>query len=366
MPSLTPRIDALESGKNLIINGNFDFWQRGITVTSGTTTYLADRFASQAQAAYTVTASRSTDVPSFAESGYSSQYSHLWTNGTGSAPVAAGYTHLNYRMEGLDYQQIHGRKVRMQFWAKSSVAGTFSLCLLNSSVTRSYVTPLVITSANTWEKKTFDIQMDTSGSWLFDSGLGLHIKIGMTSGSTFQTAVLNTWQSIDAEGITGQTQWGATTGATFQVAQVALIPGDFSSSPDADIAFARAGRSVQQELAMCQRYFWCPNSEPSSGVVTINYIGVGQCISTTVATVVFPMKESMRIPPVLAVTNLGQHALTVAAGSAVALNTITTDITEKDSIGIICTAVSGSLFAGNATRLYMNGTGGKIFLNSEL
>ena len=57
--SLTPRLDRLD--KNYIINGNFDFWQRG-TSTSTSGVYLADRFrTSLSGGSYVV--SRSTDVP---------------------------------------------------------------------------------------------------------------------------------------------------------------------------------------------------------------------------------------------------------------------------------------------------------------
>jgi hypothetical protein len=45
----TPNIDLREDyGRNYIINGSFDFWQRGTSLaglTGAGTNYLADRFA---------------------------------------------------------------------------------------------------------------------------------------------------------------------------------------------------------------------------------------------------------------------------------------------------------------------------------
>ncbi len=52
--------------RNLIINGDFDLWQRGTTVTQAGNTnhqYLADRFFIEGTAGYTYTMEQNTDVP---------------------------------------------------------------------------------------------------------------------------------------------------------------------------------------------------------------------------------------------------------------------------------------------------------------
>lgn len=340
--SLTPRLDSLESSKNLVINGNFDFWQRGTSVVSGTGTYLADRFVTQIHAAYTVTVSRSTDVPTFTESGFNSQFSLLLTNGTGSAPVAAGYTHINYRMEGYDYQLIHARKVRIQFWTKSSVAGTFAFCLNNN--TRSYVTPLVINAANTWEKKVFDIQLDTIAGWSFDNSNALTLRFALTSGSNFQTSTLDTWQTLDREGITGQTQWGATTGATFRLAQVQITPTDFTNSPDVDVTFSRAAKTIQQEFSMCQRYFQRlnPNSDATNGLA---YLGGGIVFTTT--TFGIPWRPGVPFRATPSLQNTGTKGVFNNAGAMVTLTSFTISTGDPNFL-YLSGAVASGIVGGNA------------------
>jgi len=257
MASNTPRLDAVET--NLVIGGDFSFWQRGV---SGLATvggaYLADRFSTQAVAGYTVTQSQSTDVPNVAQSLYQSRYSLLLTNGTGASAGSAGYVILNYKVEGYDYARIHGRKFRLQFWVKCSIAGVYSLSFQNGAGSRSYVTTYTVNSSNTWQKVAVDIPTDSSGTWLFDNGIGLYIEWVMASGSNYATSSINTWQAGNVFGASTATgTWESTTGATFRLSQVMLIPQDFTlaGASNVDVPFQRAGRTIQQELAMCQRYY---------------------------------------------------------------------------------------------------------------
>jgi hypothetical protein len=245
--------------KNLIINGNLDFFQRVVgnttTVNTATTTaaYDSDMIAHASQGAtvknYSVV--RSTDVPSLAQSGFQSTYSSLFTMITAIASPAAGdlVQPIRYRMEGFDYERIHTKKVTIGFWIKASVAGTYSLSLLNAALNRSYVT--TFTASNSWEFKTITVQLDSSGTWAFDNTVGLEINIGAVAGTTFSTAASTSWQGGQFYAATGATNWQATAGATLRIAQLSLVEGSLGLG---SVGFQRAGKDIQQELAMCQRY----------------------------------------------------------------------------------------------------------------
>ena len=260
MASNTPRLDGLE--RNLYINGNMDFWQRGTSIpkSQGAYLYTADRLrvggGSGGSGAYTI--SRSTDVPTLAQSGFNSLYSALWT--TNTAATSSYFEMFHYIVEGYDYQQIHGKKVRLQFWVKSSASGTYSLVLAGSGATvRSYVTTYTVTAANTWQKVAIDIQLETlsAGFYNFDNTAGLYL-FWILGGNQIQTSTLNAWQTGSFYGTSSQTSTVLTTiGATFQIAQVSLIPQDFTlaGASNVDVPFQRAGRTIGHELAMCQRYY---------------------------------------------------------------------------------------------------------------
>jgi len=327
MASLSPRLDSVE--RQICLNGDFSLWQRGVgpTTPGASITYLADRFGTS-QSGYTATQQRSTDVPTQAASGYSSNYSLLVTNGTGASPTASQYQVMSYSVECQDYQGIHAKKIRIQFWVKSSVTGTYVFHLRNAAATRGYTTTYSIASANTWQKVALDIQLDSSGTWAFDNTIGLQLMWTLTSGSNFQSSTLNAWQTTAGTtwGATGQTQWGATTGATFRLSQVMLIPQDFTlaGASNVDIPFQRAGRTIQQELAMCQRYYeksYDLSVAPATATgINVTLIGTGVSLSILntldVARQAFTVRK--RAAPTVAVYSSNGTANTLsnhAAGS---------------------------------------------------
>ena len=352
MATLTPRIDNLEAGRNLIINGNFPFWQRTTSLSlSASSQFAADRFSAFKAAVWTGTSTYSQDstlVPTFAQSGYPSTYSLKITNGTGASPGATDTYILRYIIEGYDYASIHGKPVRLQFWVRSSVTGSFPISFRNNAADRYYVATYTINSVNTWEKKTIDLTLDTLGTWLFDNGGGLAIQWVLGAGSSVQTSSPNTWVGPTAIGFTGMTQWAATTAATFNIAQVALIPGDFTNT-SAEIPFRRAGKTISEELGMCQRYYYDPGFESSA----LNHTwGSGLCTSGTTLLVNISFPVSMRSTPTAEFAT--SMAVLNNAGTRIALIAGPTIESVGPLGGRFNASVASGLFAGDATLLQRN------------
>jgi hypothetical protein len=321
MASLTPRLDRLE--RNLAINGNFDFWQRGTSITNraaGDSNLLADRFRltlAGTSAIYRM--DRSTDVPTYAQSGFQSAYSLAIQPTTADASVAAGdIVILRHFIEGYDYQQIaSGKKFRIQFWAKSTLAGTYCLNLMNDANNRNYIKEYSLT-ANTWTKVVADFTSDTAGTWLLDNSAGLQVCWTLMSGTTFQGNA-NTWQAGNLRGTSNQANFSSSTSNVFYITQVMLIPGDFADT-DVDIPFTRAGKTISDELTMCQRY--CERLERKTGQQ--NLIGMAYLINGSVFIAQCPFKVSKRTNTISilqsAISN--QFVLTYN-GTSQAFNTLT-------------------------------------------
>lgn len=287
MPNLSD-LQATQSGvsnynnalQNKILNGNFDLWQRGTSFTNAANlTYGTDRFVFEKSGAQTVNITRSTDVPTVTQSGFNSAFSWLLTVSSAAAASSSGYTFLSQKIEGFDYQNLHGQAVRLQFWVKASIAGTYTVAFRNGANNRSYVVPYSVNLSNTWEKKTVNVTLDTTGTWNFDNTSGLSVGWAMAAGTSFQ-GTTGSWQASNIFGASGAVDLSATNGATFQLAQVALYP----SQPVLDVPFQRCGRSIQEEIAMCQRYYeksYDPTVNPGTGSI---YSGMTYIHFTTMAT----------------------------------------------------------------------------------
>lgn len=259
--SLAPRIDRID--RNSWINGNFDFWQRwaGVTNTINTATgisaYHTDRllYATSGATVKNFSIVRSTDVPTFIQSGHQSQYSYLLTCITPIASPAAGDAVNNeYRMEGLDYARFHGKTGYLNFWVKNSVAGTYPISVYaNNPVNMTLVTSYTVNSPNTWEYKSIPLTFQSAGGYAFDNSWQISIRlISGAIGSTYVAPSINTWVSgnyLTHSSITGNIMGAA--GQTIRMAQVSLTETPMA----AGMGYERFGRSYAGELLACQRYY---------------------------------------------------------------------------------------------------------------
>ncbi len=296
--------------RNLIINGNFDFWQRGSTFNSiASSTYSVDRFRwAKVATGALQNVTRSTDVPTVAQSGYSSRYSCLVTQTatTDAAIAATDLVSIHYLMEGFDYAAMHGSYARLQFWVKASITGNYPLSLTSDTGNRSYVTYYTVNAANTWELKTIDIPGDTSTVWTFDNGRGPRIEWSLMVGSTYQTATVNQWFTSGfflAPSTVALVNVAGTSGATWQIAQVSLVPGQFNT--ETMVPFTRCGGSIQGELILCQRYYektYNIESDPNSASAAQALVAADKAnTATTTEGVAIPFSVRKRAAPTITV-----------------------------------------------------------------
>lgn len=236
------------TNRNLIINGDMRIDQRNagsaVTVNANSVFWPLDRFhAVGVGSAGVFTAQQVSDAPDGGDK--SLKFTVTTTASTGAY-------RFHYNVEGnhvahLGFGQSWAKTFTLSFWVKSSVTGTYSGSFRNSAHDRSYVFEYTIDTANTWERKTITITADTTGTWLTDNGSGLKIIWGL-GGAVSGT--VGSWQSGNYFTSTNQTEWIATSGATFYISQIQLEVGD-TATP-----FEHLPYDVQ--LARCQRYYQTP------------------------------------------------------------------------------------------------------------
>lgn len=241
---------ANQNNDSIIINGDFSLWQRGTSAAAAASaTFLPDRFAYYKAGAVVHTISLSTDVPTEAESGHQSVNSFKSDVTTADASLAVGdYAMFQYIVEGYDFQRIAGDYATLSFWVKGTKTGIHCVSFRNNGAGRSYICEYTINTTATWEKKTctvpFDDNLATSD---FDNTAGLTIRWAMLAGSTFHSAGSDAWETGNFLSTSNQENAGDNTANDFRIAQVKLERGS-DATPF-------VGRAIEQELALCQRYY---------------------------------------------------------------------------------------------------------------
>ena len=228
--------------KNVIINGNFDIWQRGTSVTGQTSDqYLADRWYfvdsgatySYQQGSFTV---GQTDVPNNPK-----YFANLTITGADDS------ARLEQRIE--DVYTFAGETVTLSFYAKytSNAPTDFDVQIFqyfgsggSTSVLTTAATGQTLTTS--WQKFTYTISVPSISGKTVGSGSYLTIRpVINTNNETFD----------------------------YQLAQVQVEKG--SVATDFEI------RPIGEELSLCQRYFYktfAPEQTPVSNISNDNYIMV--------------------------------------------------------------------------------------------
>ena len=251
------RLDQVDSAmgfKNRIIGGNFSTnpWQRGTSFTGPTNAYTADRFKYLQSSTGVVDVDKTADAPTIAQAGVFTQHCLDVDVTTADASVAAGdYVLLYQPIEGynvldLGLGQSGTRYFTVSFWHKHTKTGIQSVAITNSDNSRSYVAEYTQSVSDTWEKAELTIPVDTSGTWVYDNGIGLKLWFCVMAGSTY-VGTAGSWSGSGLYGSSNQVNNLDSTSNNFKIALVQLEAGQ--------TATAFENRSVGQELSLCQRYF---------------------------------------------------------------------------------------------------------------
>jgi hypothetical protein len=241
--------------KNKIIGGDFTTnpWQRGTSFAAlATGVYSADRFRVDHVTSAVVSVLKTADAPTASQAGLFTQHCLHIDVTTADATIAASDIFvIRQYVEGLNaayfgFGQAGSRSVTLSFWVKAAKTGIHCVSFTNSVPDRNYISEYTINAADTWEYKTITIPVDTSGTWLYDSGIGLRINFALAMGTNFQGAA-NTWQSGNFFATSNQVNELDSTANNFKIALVQLEAGS--------TATAFETRSYGTELDLCQRYY---------------------------------------------------------------------------------------------------------------
>lgn len=285
-------IGAALGFRNKIIGGDFTTnpWQRGTSFTGPTGAYTSDRFYCGNSTTGVVNVLKTADAPTAAQAGVFTQHCmHVDTTTAAGSISGANTCGISQPIEGLNiaccgFGQAGIRYVTLSFWHKHTKTGTYCVSFRNSAINRSYVAEYVQDVTNTWEKAVITIPVDTAGTWLYDNGIGLNIRFAIADGSTYHTSP-NSWSAGNYVATANQVNALDNTANDFKLALIQLEAGS--------VATPFETRSVGQELALCQRYYY----RITPGAVSMNLCSSCYAATTTSAGAIGHFPTSMRIAP---------------------------------------------------------------------
>ena len=242
------------TGRNLVINGAYQIFQRASSATTATTTYsTADRWVIYEATDGSMTTEKSSDHP-FSGSSLKAQVTGADTS------IAAGqfaYIYQNIEAQNLQhllYGTSSAKTLTLSFFVKSNKTGVYTVNLDKADNTGYiFVAEYTISSANTWEKKTITITPDSNiqasgGAIDNDTGTGLSLGFGLVWGSNVNGGTSGTWSARGNNhyGTSNQVNWMDSTSNNFYLTEVQLEVG---------AATPFEHRSFGEELNRCLRYF---------------------------------------------------------------------------------------------------------------
>jgi hypothetical protein len=261
-------VAPMTAGKNAIINGGFDFWQRGTSVAYGVNGvgYSADRWYVRNTGSSTVTSRQATgDTTNLPNIQYCARYSRD-SGSTNTAPLY--FTHNIETTNSIPYA---GKTVTYSFYARkgANLSGTINAQLwygtgTDQNLISGYTgatavvnTAIQSTLTTTWQRFTFTVAMPATAT-----EIACHFDWSPT-------------------GTAGAADYIEVTGVQLEVGSVAT-------------PFSRAGGTIQGELAACQRYYWRQTAALNSASI----FGTGGYInSTTNAEIFIYLPVTMRTQP---------------------------------------------------------------------
>jgi hypothetical protein len=239
--------------RNIVINGAMQVAQRSASVTgiAASTYATVDRWKTaigSTAGRLTQTQTAITDLSGFA-------FATKLDCTTADTSIAAGETLMfHQRFEGQDLQQLKkgtsdAEKITVSFFVKGNASATYTCELQDTDNTRFNSQEFSVTTSFTRVILTF--VADTTGALTNDSALSFQLNIHLHAGSTFTggSHTDNVWHTTVNQRVgDNQTSFFDSTDRTFFITGVQMEVGS--------VATPFEHRSVGEELALCQRYYF--------------------------------------------------------------------------------------------------------------
>jgi hypothetical protein len=323
------------AGKNGVINGGFDIWQRGTSFTAADV-YTTDRWKKDSQTYSTISRQTTSDTTNLPTIQYCTRVQR------NSGQTGTGGLGIIYSAETADSIRFAGQAVVVSFYARSGA---------NYSAASSALSYNFYTGTGTDQSRSFGIQFTGEAN----------------IGSSTKT-LTTTWQRFSFTATVGATATElalmflyngvGTAGANdyFEITGVQLELGSTATT------FSRVGGTIQGELAACHRYYQRYNFPTATG----GGIVAGVAVNTTIFDSYFVPLTAFRVKPT-AIDSLTLSMYYPPAGGQYNTGTFAiASFSTPNQLDIRYTHGSAVFTAGVGGYLTSSGNDGYLGLTAEL
>jgi hypothetical protein len=303
------------AGKNAIINGAFNVWQRGTSFSAQG--YLADRFRTQFNGSgATRTMSQQTFTPGTAPvTGYEGQYFFRYDQSV----AGSGGSYNTFEQYIEDVRTFANQTATFSFWAKASssvtITGQLSQNFGSGGSATVDVTAQNAALTTSWQRFTLTFSVPSVSGKTIGTGSALRAILNLPLNSTF---TIDTW------------------GWQLEAGSVAT-------------AFQTATGTIQGELAACQRYYY----RASAGSQAYARFGIARASSTTNLEFCLVLPSTMRVAPTAVefstLTTTNAQNVSAAALNSPSQNSASIDLT----VGSATANQPYTIMANNSTSAYV-------------
>jgi len=336
---LTSSTLSSQAGKNPVINGGFDVWQRGTSVAGGnnSTTFCADRWnAYRGTAGSTFSRQVTGDTTNLPNIQYCLRVAR------DNANTGTGVIITSTSVETINSIPYAGQTVTVSFYARRGANYSSTSNLINYQLSTGTGTDQNIllpytgavnttgtkTLTTTWQRFTFTA---TLGATATEVGLAF---------------------SFTPTGTAGAADY-------FELAAVQLELGSVATT------FTRTGSSIGAELLLCQRYFEVMAN--GAEMSTLEQFGTLQCYSTVNCFGSIPFKVTKRVAATGTISSASHFQVRTANAAQVTLTAFTTSSTANTTRMLnLNGTTSASLSVGAATIIECINASGLLTASAEL
>jgi hypothetical protein len=281
------------AGKNAVINGGMDIWQRGTSITTGNYVYTADRWQTWNNTVYTVSRQATGDTTNLPNI----QYNLRFQRNSGSTSTTP--TYLAQTLETANSIPYAGKAITFSFYARKGANYSGASSTIPFQVRQGTGTDQNVIAGMTGVSDVINSSATLTTTWQ---------RFTYTATVSSSATQLGFFFNMTGVGTAGAADYFDITGVQLELGSTATT-------------FARTGSTLGGELSLCQRYYQRYTSDGGP----YGMMATGKGFNVNTIQVIIPLKTTMRV---------SASALDTSAASTFIANTGGTDVTSLTSIAL--------------------------------